>query len=35
MNAASKGDTCGYSIADCWLGIDEGGTDATAPGGES
>ena len=31
MNAASKGDKRGYSVADCWLGIDEGGTDATAP----
>ena len=31
MNAASKGDKRGYSVADCWLGIDEGGSDPTAP----
>ena len=31
MNAASKGDKRGYSVADTWLGIDEGGTDPTAP----
>ena len=31
MNAASKGDKRGYLVADCWLGIDEGGTDPTAP----
>ena len=27
MNAASKGDKRGYSVADTWLGIDEGGSD--------
>ena len=31
MNAASKGDKRGYSVADTWLGIDEGGSDPTAP----
>ena len=31
MNAASKADKRGYTIAETWLGTDEGGTAAGAP----